>query len=233
MAIAEAVRKRLADAEVARGSAALKVMADSIRVQVQKVMIDSIVKANIAHGMAAARAFPQTMKGTYMTAPVPMPADFPRAWTNLGGPRRVVITDPRDLRSQPQANAFGRIFVDSLRRALMRRGGYAVVNQDSVRALLAKTRMRDEVTKVLHPDLLVSPQFLPGDSITMLITMRDVSGTVAGPNVRVATAKFSPTDPVRGIPFAIQMIVGNLEELRGSPRKFKMVVPGIPKPPGQ
>jgi hypothetical protein len=115
----------------------------------------------------------------------------------------------------------------------MRRGGYAVVDQDSVRALLARTRLRDDVTKALRPELLVSPKFLPGDSITMMISMRDVTGTSAGSGLRIATVTFPAGDPARGLGLAIQSVLGELEELRRAPRRHKVTTPTVPKPPGQ
>jgi hypothetical protein len=163
---------------------------------------------------------------------MPTAADFPRAW--VSGPKRVVITDPREYRSRPDVTAFGKVFVDSLRHTLIGRGGYSVVDQDSVRGVLSKTRVRDEVTKALRPDILVSASFLPGDSITMMVVVHDATGTVAGSNTRVATLKFSPNEPVRDIGLAIQSVVGHLEELRRAPRRFyKVEVPPAPKPPGQ
>jgi hypothetical protein len=243
LAIAAAVEKRIADAEVARGSKVVKAMADSIRLEVQRVLIDSIVKTNVAHGMAIASAthpelksiygaLPPGVKVTYTSPPFPTAADFPRAW--VSGPKRVVITDPREYRSRPEVTAFGRVFVDSLRRTLMRRGGYAVVDQDSVRAVLARTRVREEVTKALHPDLLVSATFMPGDSIIMMVVSRDATGTVAGSGTRIATLKFSPNEPVRDLDIAIRSVLGHLEELRRAPRRvYKVDIPPVPKPPGQ
>jgi serine/threonine protein kinase len=231
LAIAEAVRRRLADAEVARGTVAVKAMEDSIRVQVERMVMDSIIKVNIARGFVIAGSVHPAMKGTYTPPPLPPGADFPPEGTS--GPRRVVITDPRESTTRPELNAFSRIFVDSLRHTLMRRGGYAVVDQDSVRALLSRTRVRDDVTKTLRPELLVSPQFLPGDSMTMMVSIRDVSGRLAGPSVRIATLKFPPNEPVRGLELAIRSVLGELEELRRTPRRYRVMTPAVPKPPGR
>ncbi|HEY8164092.1 MAG TPA: hypothetical protein VIF83_00930, partial [Gemmatimonadaceae bacterium] len=99
---------------------------------------------------------------------------------------------------------------------------------------LAQTRMRDQVTRALRPDLLVSPTFLPGDSMTMMVSIRDATGTIAGSGVRITTIKFPPGDPARGLPLAIQSVLGELEELRRAPRRaYKVELPAVPKPPGQ
>ncbi len=232
LAIAEAVRRRLADAEAARGVEAVKMMADSIRSQVQRIVVDSIVRANLARGVVIAEGFPRGLPGAYAAAPTA--GEFPRMFGAAARPRRVVITEPREIKSRPELTAFGRVFLDSLRRAVMRSGGFQVVDQDSVRAVLNRTRVRGEVTKDLRPDYLITPQFLPGDSVTIMVQMRDESGTVFGSSTRISTVKLPPDDPVRGLAGAINAVVRDLESLRRSPRKmYKVVTPMPPRPPGQ
>jgi serine/threonine-protein kinase len=196
LAIAAAVEKRIAQEEAARGHKMAEMIADSITAQARRIAIDSIVRAALPRGM-------------------PMPAfkDFAVPPAEWGGPKRVVITTPRQSSHQP-VNAFGKVFSDSLSKVFAHRKGFTVVSQDSVNQVLAQTRVRSEVEKALSPDLLISPTIvgIPGDSINVIITIRDIRlGSAFG--TRVASAKFPASDPAAALPSLTNIILSQIESL--------------------
>ena len=86
--------------------------------ETQRHMMDSIIAAN--SGAAAVR----------------------------GAPRRIVVTEPREMKGWPEIPLLGRAVADSLRRMLRARPRqYAVVDQDSVRAIIASQRNPDSAVR--------------------------------------------------------------------------------------
>ena len=196
LAIAEAIQKRIAKEEAVRGRAEVAVIADSIATHVTKAAIDSILRANIPRGM-------------------PMPV-----WTDLARPpefvgkRRVVVTEPRAGRND-NVNAFGSALSDSIRRALMKRKNYSVVDPDSVAAALAVSRVRTDVEQALKPDLLITPTIVDaGDPMTVTVTVRDLHNRYG---LRVASARFSASDPEASIPSLMKDLMSQIESLVNTP----------------
>ena len=94
------------------------------------------------------------------------------------GPRRLIIVEPPDQRTWPEATLLGRAVADSLRRMLrLRKAQFTVVDQDSVRATIAKTQNVGEITKALNSDLIVSIRLqpLPRDSAILMLQSFDYS----------------------------------------------------------
>jgi serine/threonine-protein kinase len=213
LAIAEAVQKRLAKEEAIHGREHLTIVADSIAAVATRVAIDSILRANLPRGAA-----------------VPVFPDF-APFAAFGGKRRVVVTEPREVKNQ-NLNAFGSAIADSLRRALMKRSRFSVVDPDSVEAALSVSRARSDVEKALKPDLLISPTFVGyGDSMTVLVTIRDVRN--GAPNgVRVASAKFSVDNSEASIPGIVQGVISQTENLIRTPTIVRMR-PNVRTPPGR
>jgi Protein kinase domain len=210
LAIAEAVRKRLAQEEAAKGTKHVAMVADSITAYVRKVAIDSIVKA----------AFP---KGV----PVPVMPKWgemgPNVATMWSGKRRIVITDPRASRSN-ELNAFGATLADSLRRAFAKRSGYTVVDADSVRSALAVSRARTHVDATLKPDIIITPTFVgSGDSMTVILTLRDLRGGPGG--VRTASAKFAVANADAELPGIVRSVVSQMESLVRAPALMRVGKP--------
>lgn len=222
LAIAAAVEKRIAQEEQARGHQRFELMADSITAQVRRMAIDSIIRATLPAGV-----------------PVPHWKDMVAPPAEWGGPKRVVVTEPRETR-RANLDAFGRALSDSLQRTFVKRKGYSLVAPDSVRAVLATTRERSEVEKALSPDLLLSPSFVGnvnGDTMTVMITIRDIrSGMPYG--TRVASTRFAVNDADSAIPGLISSVMSQIESLRKMPT-FIRVERGMPMarpmvaPPGK
>ena len=209
LAIAQAVQKRLAKEEELHGREHLTMFKDSIAKIARKVAIDSIVRANLPRGAA-----------------MPVWTDF-APFTEFTGKRRVVVTEPKVSKNQ-NLNAFGSAIADSLRRALMKRKNFSVVDPDSVNAVLSVTRVRNEIEKALKPDLLIAPTLVGyGDSMTVLVTIRDIRQGLAN-GARVASAKFASSNPEASIPGLVQGVMSQIENLLRSPTIVRMRPQALP-----
>jgi eukaryotic-like serine/threonine-protein kinase len=202
LAIARAVQKRLAQEEAVRGREHVAMFADSITAQVRRIAIDSIIRANLPHGAAM---------------PVWEGLAPPAEW---GGKRRVVVTVPRTER-RAELNAFGSTLAAGLRSALAKEKGVSIVDADSVNAALAISRARGDIEKALKPDIIVSPTFAGmGDTVTVLVTIRDVRSGRTG--TRVASARVVASNPEAAVPALVQLVVQQMASLRAMPRRFEM-----------
>jgi len=168
--------------------------------ETQRKLTDSIIAANSGGGTAA---------------PV--------------GPRRIVVAEPPELRNWPEAAVIGRAVADSLRRTLAaRRQQYVLVDQDSVRAVLAKTRGATEISKALNADLLVAIQLQPlrGDSALLLLTSFDLG---AVPQYRTRSASGRPTtksEALKNFDSVLLTTLTYLDEMSRAPRRPPQ--PGVP-----
>ena len=199
LAIALAVQKRLTQEEAIRGKEQVAALADSITTLVRRVAIDSILRATLPPG-------------------VPIPGWRDVTPPEMRGIRRVVVTEPRSGRFET-LNDLGGALADSIRRALMKRKGYSVVDPDSVSAALAVSRQRADVERALKPDVLITPTFvgqIVNDSITVVVSMRDTHMGSFG--TRVATAKIPAAGGESAIPALVQNLMGQLEGLAHFPR---------------
>jgi hypothetical protein len=215
LAIAEAVRKRLAQEEAAKGSKHVMMVADSITAYVRRLAIDSIVRATLPRGA------PMPVMPTWAELGSNMPKAFK-------GKRRLVITEPRPTRNT-ELNAFGKALSDSLRREFTKRPGYSVVDGDSVNAVLSVSRVRSDVEAALKPDIIITPTFAGmGDTMTVILTMRDLR---AGPGfaVRTASGRFSVSNPGPALGVIVSGVVNQMESLTRIPTFVKVGKP--PRPP--
>jgi hypothetical protein len=145
------------------------------------------------------------------------------------GPRRLVIAETPDVRNWPEATLLGRAVADSLRRTLrIRQSQYTVVDQDSVRAVLAKTRNAAEISKALNAELIVSIQLQPlrADSALLSLTTFDMG---AVPQYRTRNAGSRPTpksEVLAGLDQVLLSTITYLDEMSRAPRRPP--VPGAP-----
>jgi serine/threonine-protein kinase len=209
LAIAEAVRKRLAQEEASKGTKHVMMVADSITAYVRKSAIDSIIRAALPKG--ALQVMPTWSE---------MGPNVARAF---GGKRRLVITEPRASRNN-ELNAFGKMLADSLRRAFSKRAGYSVVDGDSVNAVLSVSRARPEVEAALKPDAMITPTFVGmGDTMTVILTLRDLR---AGPAAtRTVSGRFAVANPGPALGVVVGGVVGQMESLTRSPTFYKVGQP--------
>ncbi len=212
IAIADAVRRRLAEEQSVRGAREVALLTDSIVAFARKVAIDSIIRATLPRGVAIPAWSEHAVEGTrraLSTANAPRAPRAPR--TPSSTVKRVVVIEPRATR-RAELNAFGKLLSDSIRRSLARRSGYTVIDADSVGAVLGTTRARADIERILRPDLLVTPTFVgTGDTMTVLVTMRDSRNSSFG--TRIASGKFRVDDPGPSVPAIVQLIVAQLDNL--------------------
>jgi hypothetical protein len=145
------------------------------------------------------------------------------------GPRRIVVAEPPEQRNWPEATLLARAVADSLRRTLSgRRQQYVVVDQDSVSAVLAKTRGAADISKALNSDLLVAIQLQPlrGDSALLVLTSFDLG---AVPQYRTRSAAGRPTSKSEALKNFDQVLLTTLtylDEMSRAPRRPPQ--PGVP-----
>jgi serine/threonine-protein kinase len=201
VAIANAVSERLsrrpaATTEAPSDAAALAMMADSIRRQIQRTVMDSMMRqvTIVASGppQAVAQAAEADRQAQLASRSAPMP---PR------GPRRVVIALPRPSRSRPDLNAAALLIADSLQQAFDDHPRYVAVPRDSVVAVLARTRTVDAVREQLNADVIVSISLLPAqaDSVMRLVTLRDLNLAGGGTAARVVNTAVPANAPASGL----------------------------------
>jgi hypothetical protein len=208
LAIAAAVEKRISQEAEKRGRQLAQQIADSIAASARHTAIDSIIRKNLPQGV-----------------PIPVWQEIAAPPAEWGGPKRVVITEPR-ASSHSEVNAFSQTFSDSLMRAFSRKKGFNVVSADSVRRVLNATRVRSEVEKALSPDIMITPTVvgIPGDSLTVLVTIRDIRlGSSYG--TRVASVKIPSGDPASAMSDLTNKIFSQIENLSKTP-----IMPRPPAP---
>jgi serine/threonine-protein kinase len=188
------------------------------RIEAQKAK-DSIAKAKIA----------EETRRKMMDSIIAANSGTPTA--NPNGPRRLVIAEPPDQRAWPEASLLGRAVADSLRRMLRpRKSQYTLVDQDSVRDVLLRTRSVSEITKSLNSDLLVAVSLAPtrGDSAVLQIQAYDLTA-VNQYRQRAATSKQVPRNEVLAQLDALLLsTVTYLDEMTRAPRRPTLP----PTPPG-
>jgi hypothetical protein len=160
--------------------------------QTQRKMMDSIIAAN--SGAAAVTA---------------------------SSPRRVIIAEPPEIRQWPEAALLGRAVADSLRRILRpRTRQYIMVDPDSVRSALVRSRDIAEITRTLNSELLVSIRLtaLPHDSALLILQAYDFGA--AGSRSRAAAGRPVPKNQVlENLDALLLSTVNYLDEMSRSPRR--------------
>jgi hypothetical protein len=144
------------------------------------------------------------------------------AGASTRGPRRVIIGEPRENRLWPEIPLVGRAIADSLRRMLRARSRqYALVDQDSVRSVLANQRNPDSVGAALSAELLASIQLVPtrGDSAYLLLQLYDLG---ADRRYRTRSAGGRPvpkSEVLANLDALLLQALALLDEVSRGPRK--------------
>lgn len=200
LAIAAAIEKRISQEAEKRGRQLAQQIVDSLAAETRHTTIDSIIRKSLPAGMA-----------------IPMWKEMAAPPAEWGGPKRVVITQPRQS-SHQGVTAFSQVFSDSLMKAFSKRRGFSLVSSDSVNQVMSKTRVRSEVERALSPDIMISPTVvgIPGDSMTVLVTIRDIRlGAAYG--TRVASVKVPTSDPAAAMHDLTAAIFSQIENLSRTP----------------
>ena len=258
MAIAKAVSDRLAQratnapaAGTAAGataaarpvgrtdSAAIAQLADSIRQQIQRAVLDSLVQLGARMGVARTRviqgpngaaqiaeatALATNMAGATDAGPPPGPPPGMRSTE----PRRVVVAPPRPSRSRPDVDKVAAALVDSLRLRIDASPRYMVIAADSVAAALRESRTIDGVKMRLSADFIVSVSLVPSkDSVVRLITLHDLHAP-QGMDRRVIASPVLASDPTAGIGAMMPQVLPMMVEMERA--RFRQMPP---RPPAQ
>jgi serine/threonine-protein kinase len=226
MAIASAVSARMAARPAPSAAApriddpaALAAMADSIRSQIQRVVLDSLMRIQTR----AAAVGPSSR-------PVPLEPAGPLA----RGPRRVVVAVPRSNRLRADLDAAALVIADTLRRALDAHPRYVVVPADSVAAVLAESRTINTVQERLNADIIVSLSLIPSrDSLVRLVQIRDLTSP-AGQSARSVSVPTELENPTAGVEQLVRETFRALAELDRAAReamRVRAATSGSPAPP--
>jgi len=239
VAIAAAVTQRIAQRPQAapaerRDSVSLTLLADSIRREIQRVVLDSLMRGARTPAWRPADAVAMAAEAEVMA----------REAAALRGPgpavRRVVVAPPRPSRGRPDLNVAADVLVDSLNAGFARNPRFAVVPQDSVEAALQRSRTVDAVREALGADIIVSLSFIPtpDDSITRLVQVRDLSVVEGRSEMRMIPARVPQADPTRGAADVSRDVQRALFEMErtarlrpGAPGTRVRVLDGISAPP--
>ncbi|HET8771302.1 MAG TPA: serine/threonine-protein kinase [Gemmatimonadaceae bacterium] len=234
IAIARAVARQMADRPrrertESRGvdSVSLAALADSLRVQVQRFVLDSLIQMDARRVAAGAQELAGAALAMSKIAPVPDAAARVAPPGAPGTPsigasrvRRVVIAMPRPSRERPAVDAMAAILGDSLRARLAQDRRFVVVDADSAADVLRESRTVETVRERLDADLVLAIAFVPGrDSLLVrMVHMRDLTAQ-QGFGYRVVTGNVSLRDaPTKGVSEFLPRVLGALNSmLEGQP----------------
>jgi hypothetical protein len=161
--------------------------------QTQRKMMDSIIAAN---------------SGAAVATPT--------------GPRRIVIAEPPEIRQWPEAALLGRAVADSLRRILRPRAKqFILVDADSVRSALVRSRNIGELAKSLNSDLLVSIRLtaLPRDSAMLMIQAYDLGAVSSHQSRLAANRPVAKNEVLANLDALLLLTVTYLDEMSRAPRR--------------
>jgi eukaryotic-like serine/threonine-protein kinase len=248
MAIAQAVSARMAERPtVPRTSGgvdtlALAQMADSIRSQIQRLVLDSLVRlqTRAAAEMLATRPVAAATAAAALAADAAQVQDNDaRAGASLAGaaagprgPRRVVVALPRASRDRADLDAVATTLADTLRRAFDAHPRFVAVPADSVAAVLAQSRTLNTLQERLDADVIISITLVPTrDSVVRLVQVRDLHGP-SGMAMRVVSTSAPAGSPAAGLDRLVPETFRALQEMDRAARQFRVDgVPSAPRPP--
>ncbi len=216
-AIADNVQKRLAQAEVANSRGQTAINVDSIRKRVQREFADSIARANAQRIAAVPAAQPVATSAAPAAAAAPAPASVAPP---TSGRKRLAITDPKPS-DQPALNSFSRALIDALRVSLGDEEAFGLVDQDSVRDVIGRTRSRDEAAKILKPDVMVSPAYVnAGGAVNIIVTVWDLRSN-SSYGIRVTSTRLDPAHPENYLGAIVQSVMKQLDDLSRAPTIYR------------
>jgi serine/threonine protein kinase len=192
LAIARAVEKRMAERTatipkpVRNDSAELARMADRMRVDIEKAVLDSLTRtrlpnppsrggppvfvdrveggrrytgittAQIDSIVRSARTMTDAMSGQRVRFGTLDQAAFDARAANMGPPRRIVIWTHPSDRRNPAVQDAGSAVMNVLRKTLNAQPHMTEADRDSTLAVLARTRDRDSVSHELNADMMAT-----------------------------------------------------------------------------
>ena len=170
--------------------------------QTQRKMMDSIIAANSGSGAVAGTA----------------------------APRRLIIAEQPEIAQWPEAALLGRAVADSLRRMLRNRSRqYALVDQDSVRTALTRSRDVTDMGRAFASELLVSIRLtpLPRDSAVLMLQLWDLGASNTYRSRMSGGRKVARNEVLAGLDAVLLSTLTYLDEMSRAPRR----PPPAPTPP--
>lgn len=227
IAIAAAVTRRIAQRPAAapaerRDSLSLAAMADSIRREIQRAVLDSLTRGTRVPVL-------RPLDPAVTASESDLQSSVQR-FSATRGPvrevRRMVIAPPRPSRGRPALNAASQAIVDSLTASFSRIQWFAVVPRDSVESVLQRTRTVEAVREALKADVIISLSFLPcaDDSTTRIVQVRDLTVPDGRTATRVLPARVPNANPLQGAEALPREIIRAIVDLERPERP--------PRPPG-
>jgi serine/threonine-protein kinase len=162
--------------------------------ETERKMMDSIIAANSGGGGASVAA----------------------------APRRLIIAEPPEISQWPEAALLGRAVADSLRRMLRSRARqYTLVDQDSVRMALSRSRDIAEMSKTLGSDLLVSIRLtaMPRDSAMLLLQLWDLGANNTYRTRATGGRRVAKNEVLAGLDAVLLSTITYLDEMSRAPRR--------------
>ena len=139
---------------------------------------------------------------------------------SMGAPRRIFVSIPSEARRMTPVGAASGAIMDSLRKTLSRNKRYVVIDRDSVRDALGRTRTTDSIAKLLNVDLFASlyPNVAKDSSVQWTLTVRDLT---AHPAFNMRTTSVHPrADSVAWVTDTlVRASLRMLEEMDRAPRR--------------
>jgi hypothetical protein len=213
-------------------------MAESLRAEIEKAVLDSVSRLRtqprdisaIIRGaagldsLARGRAFRPLLEAEQRRGPV-SPHElskeaFVDRLANLGPPRRIFISFPTTGERTAMLSAPIDTLVDSLRRTIGRNPRYVLIDPDTVRATLQRTRTISSISRALDVELFASigVSLYPDSSAMWTVTTRDLAAHSA-----YSSRSFGVRTPGPALGEAAYTIVGRvmryLEEMDRAPRR--------------
>lgn len=173
--------------------------------ETQRKMMDSIIAANSGSGGASTAA-----------------------------PRRIIVAEPPEVSQWPEAALLGRAVADSLRRMLRSRGRqYTLVDQDSVRMALSRSRDVTEMSRTLASDLLVSIRItpMPRDSAMLMLQLYDLGANNAYRTRVSGGRRVAKNEVLAGLDGVLLSTITYLDEMSRAPRRPTPPTTPPPTPP--
>jgi len=219
------VEQRLAQAAAANSRGPVGINVDSIRRRVQREFSESIARANARVVSARPAAQPVAAPVALAVAPVPVPVAAAFVAPPVSARTRLAITNPKPS-DQPALNAFSRTLIDALRVSLGNEEAFDLVDQDSVRDAVGRTRSRDEAAKILKPDVMVSPGYVAaGDAVNVIVTVWDLRSNSSF-GIRVTSTRLDPAHPENYLGSIVQSVMKQLNDLSRAPTIYRPRTPG-------
>jgi hypothetical protein len=213
------VKRAAAASSVARTPAAKPLITHEDSVRIAEAVRRRVEAAKARDSVAKAKLAEQTQRR--MTDSI-IAANSGTAAASPVGPRRLVIVEPPEIRQWPEATLLGRAVADSLRRVLRPRvRQFTVVDADSVRSALGRSRDLSDLTKGLDSELLIIIRLTPTprDSAMLMLQTYDF-GAVNPYRSRTASGRPVPKNEVlANLDALLLSTITYLDEMTRAPRR--------------